>query len=66
MKITIYHGMHGPFGQNERFILPSLSYISTYYLRNVKGHHAVVLFRGIVIQWWKAYLSIRFEGGKNV
>jgi hypothetical protein len=64
MRLELDYGIHDPCGANERFLLPAVSYVSTYYCRRHSGQCGVTLFWGFLFQWWRGFLEIRVVTGK--
>ena len=54
IKIEIDIGKYVAAGQNEKYIIPTIAYISTYY-----NNITPVNYRGIVFKWWNFFLNIR-------
>ena len=64
MKLEFDYGIHDPLGGNERFLLPSVSYVSTYYCKRYPGQKGVTLFWGFLFQWWRGFAELRVVTGK--
>lgn len=66
MKIQVSWGRYDPVGNNDRFIIPSIIYMSTYYCLKYPIHSqlGVKLFWGICFCWWNMFAEIRFYTGE--
>ncbi len=64
MNIELDYGIHNPIAANERFIFPTLAYVSTYYCKKYSNQCGVTLFWGFLFQWWRVFFEIRVVTGK--
>ena len=64
MKLELDYGVHSPIAANERFLLPAVSYVSTYYCKKYPNQSGVTLFWGFLLQWWRGFVEIRIVTGK--
>lgn len=68
VRLEVDYGVHTPMSANERFLLPSVAYVSTHYCKKYTRPEmpqtGVILFVGLLFQWWTGFLEIRIVTGK--